>query len=331
LYYIQYLKAKAYMAGYHLTDEEWIESWNKIGSPAEFGRVNGIAIRNVMARRRSIENRLGIKLETFASQNPAYAKKIEQTPGHVRRGMDIEKGRVIVFSDAHFWPDDTTTAFKALLEMIKEFKPTAIVCNGDALDGANLSRFPRQDWNKVPTVKEELDACQYYLGEIESVARGAKLFWPMGNHDQRLEMTIIANLPSFEGVRGTSLKDYFPMWNPCWSFWVNEDTCIKHRWKGGWTGGRNNAVNSGVNMITGHTHVLSAIPFNDYNGTRWGVQTGTLADPNGQQFAYTEDTPKDWNSGFVMLSFERSKLLQPEMVRVWGEDEVEFRGKIHTV
>ena len=261
----------------------------------------------------------------------AQIKKIHQTPGHVRRGMEIEKGRVIVFSDAHFWPDETTTAFKALLEMIKEFKPTAIVCNGDALDGANLSRFPRQDWNKVPSVKEELDACQYFLGEIEAVAKGAKLFWPIGNHDQRLEMSIIANLPSFEGVRGTSLKDYFPMWNPCWSFWVNEDTCIKHRWKGGWTGGRNNTVNAGVNMITGHTHVLSAIPFNDYNGTRWGVQTGTLADPNGQQFSYTEDTPKDWNSGFIMLSFDRSKMLQPEMIRVWGEDEVEFRGKIHSV
>ena len=161
------------MTSYHLTDEQWIESWNKIGSPSEFAKVHQIAVRNVMARRRSIENRLGIKLDTFASQNPAYAKKIDQTPGHVRRGMDIEKGRVIVFSDAHFWPDDTTTAFKALLEMIKEFKPTAIVCNGDALDGANLSRFPRQDWNKVPTVKEELDACQYYLGEIEAVAKGA--------------------------------------------------------------------------------------------------------------------------------------------------------------
>jgi hypothetical protein len=316
------------MSGYHLSDEEWIASWNELKSPEKFSKANKINIRNVYSRRRSIESRLGIKLDTFAVPHPTQVKKIHQTPGHVRRGMEIEKGRVIVFSDAHFWPDETTTAFKALLEMIKEFKPTAIVCNGDALDGANLSRFPRQDWAKIPSVKEELDACQYFLGEIESVAKGAKLFWPIGNHDQRLEMSIIANLPSFEGVRGTSLKDYFPMWNPCWSFWVNEDTCIKHRWKGGWTGGRNNAVNSGVNMITGHTHVLSAIPFNDYNGTRWGVQTGTLADPHGQQFSYTEDTPKDWNSGFVMLSFERSKLLQPEIIRVCGEDKIDFRGKI---
>ena len=51
----------------------------------------------------------------------------------------------------------------------------------------------------------------------------------------------------------------------------------------------------------------------------------------GQQFAYTEDTPKDWNSGFVMLSFDRSKMLQPEIIRVCGEDEVDFRGKIRRV
>jgi hypothetical protein len=90
-------------------------------------------------------------------------------------------------------------------------------------------------------------------------------------------------------------------------------------------------MNSGVNMITGHTHVLSAIPVADYNGTRWGVQTGTLADPNSQQFAYTEDQPKDWGQGYVLLSFERSKLLQPEIIRVVGEDEVDFRGAIHRV
>jgi predicted phosphodiesterase len=258
-------------------------------------------------------------------------KKTQQTVGNTRRGMELEKGRIIVFSDAHFWPDQTTTAFKALLEMIKEYKPTAIVCNGDALDGASISRFPRADWEKIPSVKEELEACQFYLGEIESIAKGAKLYWPLGNHDARLEMRIIENLPAFEGVRGTTLKEYFPAWLPCWSFWVNEDTCIKHRWKGGFNAGRANALNSGVNMITGHTHHLSCMPVNDYNGVRWGVQTGTLAEPNGQQFAYTEDTPKDWNSGFVMLSFERSKLLQPEIIRVWGEDEVEFRGKIHAV
>ena len=319
------------MAGYHLTDEEFIEQWKKIGSPLSFAKIHAMSERSVYNRRRSIETRLGLELPSFKDQRISDYKKTEQTVGNTRRGIELEKGRIIVFSDAHFWPDQTTTAFKALLEMIKEFKPTAVVCNGDALDGASISRFPRQDWNAIPSVAEELEACQHFMGEIEAVAKGAKLYWPLGNHDARLEMRIIENLPAFEGVRGTTLKEYFPEWLPCWSFWVNEDTCIKHRWKGGFSAGRANSLNSGVNMITGHTHHLSCMPVGDFNGTRWGVQTGTLADIHGQQFAYTEDTPKDWNSGFVMLSFERSRLLQPEMIRVWGEDEVEFRGKIHSV
>lgn len=319
------------MGAYHLNDEDFIKEWHKIGSPLTFAKIHRMSERAVYNRRRSIEQRLSIELPTFNDRRINDYKKTEQTVGNTRRGMDIEKGRVIVFSDAHFWPDQTTTAFKALLEMIKEFRPTAIVCNGDALDGASISRHPRQDWSKLPTVQEELEAVQYYLGEIEAVAKGAKMFWPLGNHDARWEMRIIENLPAFEGVVGTTLKEHFPAWLPCWSFWVNEDTCIKHRWKGGFSAGRANALNAGVNMITGHTHHLSVMPVGDFNGTRWGVQTGTLADLHGQQFAYTEDTPKDWNSGFVMLSFERSRLLQPEMVRVWGEDEVEFRGKIHQV
>ena len=319
------------MGGYYLSDEQFIAEWKKIGSPQRFAEIHRQDVRSIYNRRRSIETRHGIELPTFNDNRVSPIKKIQQTEGHTRRGINIEKGRVIVFSDAHFWPDITTTAFKALIESIKEFKPTAIVCNGDAFDGAGISRHPRMDFDKLPTVKEELEACQHYLGEIEKVAKGAKLFWPMGNHDQRFLASVVQNLPAFEGVPGTHLKDYFPMWNSCWSFWANEDVCIKHRWKGGWTGGRNNSLNSGVSMVTGHTHAMNVIGVTDYNGTRWGCQSGTLADQHGPQFAYTEDAPKDWISGFLMLSFEQSKLLQPEMVRVWDEDTVEFRGKLHKV
>jgi hypothetical protein len=319
------------MTGFYLSDEEFIKEWKKLGSPEKFAQTHKMNIRSVYNRRRSIETRLGIELPTFNDQRIGFEKKILQTDGHTRRGMDIEKGRVIVFSDAHFWPDITTTAYRALLEAIKEFKPTAIVCNGDAFDGAGISRHPRMDFDKLPSVKEELEACQHYLGEIEKLAKGAKLYWPLGNHDMRFTANVVNFLPAYEGVPGTSLREYFPLWQPCWSLWINEDTCIKHRWKGGWSASRANSLNSGVNMITGHTHAMNVIGVTDYNGTRWGVQTGTLADPNGQQFHYTEDAPKDWISGFVMLSFERSRLLQPEMIRVWGENEVEFRGKIHAV
>jgi hypothetical protein len=170
------------------------------------------------------------------------------------------------------------------------------------------------------------------MGGIERVSKGAELIWTMGNHDARFETFLAAQVPQYEGVSGFTLKDHFPLWKPCWSYWINEDVCIKHRWKGGFGAGRANSLNAGVSMITGHTHNLAVQPVTDYNGTRYGVQTGTLADPNSEQFVhYTEDGPKDWRSGFALLSFERGRLMLPELIQVCGEDEYEFRGAIHKV
>jgi predicted phosphodiesterase len=320
------------MAGYWLTDEEWIASWNKIGSPEEFAKTHKISIRNVYGRRRNLENKLGIQLPTFASQNPAYLKKVDQTPGHARRGTDMEKGRVVVFSDAHFWPGEVTTAYKALLMIIKEFAPKVVVANGDIFDGSQASRHARIGWENTPSVKEELESCIEMMAGIERVSKGAELIWTLGNHDSRFETFLSSQTSMYEGVSGFTLKDHFPLWKPCWSYWVNEDTCIKHRWKGSFGAGRANALNSGVNMVTGHTHNLAVQPLTDYNGTRYGVQTGCLADPNGEQFmASTEDSPKDWRSGFALLSWERGRLMLPELIQVCGEDEFEFRGCINQV
>ena len=111
------------MAGYYLTDDQFIAEWKKIGSPQKFANTHKMDVRSVYNRRRSIESRYGIKLPTVATQPQAPLKKLEQVIGNARRGITMEKGRVVVFSDAHFWPDDYTTAYKALLMIIKEFKP----------------------------------------------------------------------------------------------------------------------------------------------------------------------------------------------------------------
>jgi len=62
----------------------------------------------------------------------------------------MEKGRVVVFSDAHFWPGDYTTASKPLLMIIREFKPKVVVANGDVFDGSQASRHARIGWEKKP-------------------------------------------------------------------------------------------------------------------------------------------------------------------------------------
>lgn len=84
-----------------------------------------------------------------------------------------------------------------------------------------------------------------------------------------------------------------------------------------------------MSIVTGHLHSLKATPFTDYCGTRFGVDTGTLADVNGPQFInYLEAGPTNWRSGFAVLTIWNGRLLWPELVHVIEEGKIEFRGKV---
>lgn len=41
-----------------------------------------------------------------------------------------------------------------------------------------------------------------------------------------------------------------------------------------------------------------------------------------------EDGPKNWVSGFAVLKFRDGRLMQPELVSVWDEKSVQFRGEL---
>jgi hypothetical protein len=311
------------------TDEEFIRVWQELQSPSKVAKFFNMNIRAVHIRRKTIESKHRISLDT----NHVLAKPTRLvTPGNLRRELHIDNGMVVVFSDAHFWPDEPTPAYRALLKFLEMHKQEikCVVNNGDAFDGASISRFPSINFNKLPSVREELEACQISLTEIENrVLKQTPLIWPMGNHDARYESLIVNKAPELQGLKGTQLRDYFPLWQPCYSLWINHDTVIKHRYKGGAMAGRNNTIQGGTNFVTGHTHVGCVNPFTDYNGTRYGVQTGTLANPLGRQFEYCEDSPKDWMACFAVLTFYNGKLLMHELCKVWDNDHFEFRGKVH--
>lgn len=321
-----------------ISDDDFIKLWNKLGSPSLVGTEIGMSPRGVLNKRADVECRNNIKLPTHNSQRDKKKekpKKIELAAHNVRRGIDVDKvKRVIVFSDAHF-TDTTTTAFKALLLMIDTFKPEVIICNGDAFDGQVLSRFPTINYDQKPNVLEELNACRYHLDEIaKHRPAGCELIWCLGNHDMRYESWLVNKVPEYSGVDGFSLKYHFPEWKTCWSYWIGEQTVVKHRHRGGRMAGYANLLAAGnTNIITGHTHVLAVQPISNYQGHFFGVQTGCLADPMSPTFEYAEDGPKDWRSGFVMLSFDEGRMLMPEMIMVSDEQngEFEFRGCINKV
>lgn len=315
---------------------EFREAWETHKSATAVAEALGMDLRAVHRRRRRMERDQGVAIKATDVRAGHY-EHLQFSHKHSQRyHLGIEEGHVIVFSDAHFWPGDRSTAFKALLWMIGELQPKAVVCNGDAFDGAMVSRHPRIMFDHAPRVVQELDACRDALTEIEDHARAArknvKLVWPLGNHDARFESRLAANASEYEGIVGFHLKDHFPTWETCWTCWPTEDVVIKHRLKGGIHATHNNTVGSGKSIVTGHLHSLKVTPWTDYNGTRFGVDTGCLAETYAKQFSdYLEDNPVNWRSGFAVLSFYNGQMLWPEVVHVMSPGRVQFRGAVYEV
>lgn len=312
----------------HISDEDFIRLWNEAQcSPAEVARLAGIGLRAVY-RRRSRMMMAGINLPTisvvhdFTPYNYSRNKHRHHTP------VEIDTGCMIVFSDAHYWPGHITVAHRALVEAVKKLQPQIIVANGDVLDGARIGRHARIGWETAPSVKQELEAVEERLLEIQMAAKkGTKFYWTWGNHCLRFNTFLSSNAEAFEGVPGMSLEDRFPEWDFATTLDVNGQLIVKHRYHNGIHAGYNNTLKAGRSICTGHLHRLLVTPWGDYNGRRWGIDTGTISEPDGPQFGYMEGNPAPWCSGFAVISWHEGQMLPPELVEVI-DDRAWFRGQM---
>lgn len=319
-------------------DQDFITLFESIG-PRELQRRLGMkSLRAVFSRRERLEEKLKIKIHAPDDTKRLLRSATERPEHPVRQQLKIEDGEVLIGSDAHYWPGEISTAHRAFLHFCRTRKQSlrAVVMNGDELDGASISRHAPIGWEKRPSLIEEIDAVKERLGEVEKIIGAAcPLIWPLGNHDARFSTRLAHVAPEYARVHGVRLKDHFPFWRPCWSLWINDDVVVKHRIGGGVHATRMNALKSGRTVITGHLHSLKVTPLTDYNGTRWGVDCGTLLEPGfgdepwgNQVVNYTEDGPLDHRAGFVLLTFKNGELLWPEQIWVRKPGEVEFRGEI---
>jgi hypothetical protein len=319
-----------------LSDIEFAQLFQSIG-PTQLSHKTGTSVRNIFERRKRLEARLGVVLTAPTTLAPRSNTTLEATglpEGEAARSMheDFKDGVVLIGGDGQYWPGKASTAHRALVYMAKQLKPKIIVFNGDAVDGATISRHPPIGWENLPSLADELAVVQERLGEIWHAAPKAKHIWPLGNHDARFNTRLATVASEFSGIEGTRLVHHFPDWEPCWSVFIGgERGCvIKHRFKGGIHATHNNALWAGRTLVSNHLHSLKVTPLTDYNGTRWGVDCGCLANTLGAQFNYAEDNPRNWRGGFAVLTWHKGELLWPEIVSVHDESKglVNWRGAL---
>ena len=118
------------MAEQKCTDEEFVRLWNELGGATAVAKFLNMTVRATQARRSRLEKK-GIHLEARNLQGRTVhfnrqevenkvRARLEETRVNARRGIALDDATVFVFSDAHFYPQDYTTAFRALIYFIKE-------------------------------------------------------------------------------------------------------------------------------------------------------------------------------------------------------------------
>jgi len=310
------------------SEADFVRMFESMG-PAKMGKKLGLTQQSIFQRRAVLERKLCRQI-TAPEKTGRVTRFAIQHP--FRIPLEVKDGYVLIGSDAHYWPGIVTTAHRAFVKFCGEMNPKVVILNGDVLDGATISRHPPIGWEERPTLEDEIETCKERTNEILKASPAAEHIWTLGNHDGRFETRLATVAPEYAKVHGVHLKDHFPKWRPCWSAWINDEVVVKHRLKGGIHATHNNTLYAGKTTVTGHLHSGKVTPFDDYNGRRWGVDDGTLADPNGPQFVdYTEDGPKNHRSGFIALRFVRGQLLWPQFVSVIDADHVDYCNQIITI
>jgi hypothetical protein len=294
----------------------------------------GVDPRGLKRRRRKIEELENSPIvPPQQSRGRASAYQYEQHAGRINR--EVRNGIVIIGGDNHYEPGHVPVMHRATVALCKELKPVGVIMNGDICDFSRLGRYPAIGWEERALVIDEIEAAKDRLSEIEKAAFRAWKDWPLGNHDARFN-TALANDPKgqeYARIHGTSLKDHFPLWEPCWATWINHGTpsftISQHRNRGGEHGAYRNAKEGGCHYVTGHTHDPSIRPYTNAVGTVYGVNHGCIADVDQKNFVnYTEARPLNWRSAFAVLTYKDGRLLMPELVSKWDNEHVEFRGEV---
>lgn len=306
-----------------LSDEmlrERIRQYNQMGSnAAALARSLGLSPSTIKDQIMVARKRFPELFDTAIqhSQLTPVAWTIPQMIAH-----DVADCCVLVGGDLHIWPGEVPLMWKAFCSVAHQLRPTAIVLNGDMIDGARVSRHGALLGARAPKIDEEIDALH---DALRMLPHAELQLWPVGNHDQRVN-TYLANAASELDVYVGRLEDRFPQWEFCYGATLC-DVEVRHRFRGGIHAGWNNALHAGISVITGHTHQLQITAVRNRNGSHWGVEAGMLGDPRSRAFEYHEGAPSRAHEGFVVLTFdEDGKLMPPEFCEMVRGRPV-FRGK----
>ena len=228
---------------------------------------------------------------------------------------------ILAGGDLHTWYGPPPMMWEAFCRVAHLIKPDVIVLMGDMIDGARISKYAGRYGSTAPKVFLEIETFQDYLTMLPKCK---EVYWTVGNHDMRVDNYLANNAPELDDYVG-GLSDRFPQIKFCLGLTIGE-TEFRHRFRGGIHTAFNNTRESGINMITAHTHALQVTAHRNRRGSSYGVETGMLGPVNGPQFEYTEGAPTRYQEGFAVLTMDAEGYMFPPELCEKVRGRPVFRG-----
>lgn len=177
------------------------------------------------------------------------------------------------YEDGTLDPFHDEQAMAVALSVIRYAKPDLIVNLGDFVDLAEFGRF-EQEPAFAMTTQAGLDRAHLFLAEQRKAAPSAEIVMLEGNHDRRLQKSIINNAKAAFGLRQANTPESWPVLSmphllrlddlgvtyvegyPAGEHWINDNLVAIHGAKVRSNGSTAAAVidDERVSVIFGHVH-----------------------------------------------------------------------------
>lgn len=227
--------------------------------------------------------------------------------------MEMKDGIVVVASDFHV-PYQDKKAVLSFISYCKGVQPDIIVINGDLVDMYMLSRFAKGEGRNPMS---EIEEARNILSELREACPSTKIHYVIGNHEQRLEKTILTKAPELASL----IEDIFSIFKlddigviGCGSLTLNDNFVFKHGTLLGNKSGLSaikEMENAYLSGATGHTHRLAKYIARKAGRKFVWLETGCLCSMEPEYMLNP-----NWQQGFAMIQFENGKVKRAEVLEI---------------
>lgn len=169
-------------------------------------------IEHARSNLRIIEGKSGERIKKVTADKSLFIEKNRTTSPYSLPKSDEEsfelfqiKGhkKGFIINDVHL-PYHSVSALTAAIDFAKKEKPDFIFINGDLVDFHSVSYFQKDPRKK--RFSEELDILQQFIGELQSIFKGAKIYYKFGNHEERYDSFLYQKAHELKGVEEFELE-----------------------------------------------------------------------------------------------------------------------------